>query len=196
MGLVIEEEPPILTPEPPKTETPPPPVLKAPSPVHHKNPSPLSIPQLPIRIPSPAPPNLSYSLTSTAQPPRKHEPQDHHHEASKFPSPAPTETKSSPVHSPSTPPYSPPESPIEQVNSPHSDTPSTSPYHSPSPSPGPSNPREKFELPPMPPPSIVPPPPPPSKPSVQRTVVAETIGTFIVSKFWYCKYILPLCLSS
>lgn len=185
---LLEEEPPVLTPEPPKTETPPPPVLKAPSPVHHKNPSPLSIPQLPIRVPSPAPPNLS-----TSAPSRRHEASDHH-EAHKFPSPAPTETKSSPPHSPSSPPgvLHPPESPVEQVNSPHSDTPSTSPYHSPSPSPGPSNAREKFDLPPMPPPSIVPPPPPPSKPSVQRTVVAETIGTFIDStgqKVWIC----PTC---
>ncbi|XP_071140923.1 transcription initiation factor TFIID subunit 3-like isoform X2 [Mytilus edulis] len=176
-GLVIEEEPPVLTPEPPKTATPPPPVLRVPSPVPRKNPSKLSIPELPRGVvPSPPPPNLSQPSTSSV--PRKREP-----EAKKFPSPAPTETKTSPVQTPSTPPSSPPhrpESPVEHVNSPHSDTPSTSPYHSPSPSPGPSNPREKFELPPMPPPSIVPPPPPPSKPSsVQRTVVAETIGTFI-----------------
>lgn len=167
-GLTVDDGPPILTPEPPKTATPPPPVLKVPSPVPHKNPNTLSIPQLPKGVvPSPPPPNISQPSTSGA---RRH-----------YPSPAPTEPKFSPANIHFTPPASPnhPESPIQQINSPHSDTPSTSPYHSPSPSPGPSQPQD---LPPMPPPSIIPPPPPPSKPAVARTVVAETIGTFIVSK--------------
>ncbi|KAK3102352.1 hypothetical protein FSP39_010746 [Pinctada imbricata] len=196
------EDPPVHTPQVPPRVLTPVPVSnpKSPSPDQEAtrlrftpSPSPSSQDTRKTFTPSPSPSNSVHNSPSVSPDRSRRDSQSQSPSRSKSRSQSPVHTPSpshtaSPVPSPI--PSPPPSRPSVSPTPTKPPTPSASPDHSPTPSPKPSVPREVPSLPPMPPPSIG--AGPASKPAVQRTVIAETVTTFIDetgSKIWIC----PAC---